>query len=66
MQTFTLVRSDKSERVFIYNSDGTEIGQCVTSYGVFSYFSQLRKDLSCRSVTYSLTRDDNVILVKLK
>lgn len=66
MLNFTIIKSQKSARVTIYNSDGEEVGVCVTNFGVFSFFETLRKDLDCKSVTYTFTSHDDVVLVKVK
>lgn len=66
MLNFTIIKSQKSARVTIYNSDGKEVGVCSSLFGAYSYFDGLCKDLDCKSVTYTHTSHDDVLLVNLK
>lgn len=66
MLNFTIIKSQKSARVTIYNSDGKEVGVCSSLFGAYSYFDGLSRDLDCKSVTYTRTNHDDVILVKVQ
>lgn len=66
MLNFTIIKSQKSPRVVIFNADGEEVGVCSSLFGVYTYFDRLCKDLDLKSVTYTHTSSDDVLLVKLK
>lgn len=66
MLRFSILRSVKSNRVIIYNSVGDVIGKCATMFGAYQFFETLCKDLNCDSVTYSFTKDEYIIRVKIE
>jgi len=66
MVNFTVIKSHNSSRVTIYSSDSKESCVCSSIFGAYSFFEMLRRDADCKSVTYTATKDDNVILVKIQ
>lgn len=65
MLKFTILRSSKTPRVYVYNQYGTELAQCATMNEVFDYFYNWCDKLACKSVSYAQTQDKNVICVTM-
>lgn len=65
MLRFTILRSSKTPRVYIYNQYGSELSQCASMNEVFDYFYSWCDKLACKSVIYSQTNDKNVIRVEM-
>lgn len=66
MLSFTIIKSQKSDRYFIINSDGVELAQAVSLAQCFNYFYTWCGKLACKAVTFTCTNDSNVILVTMK
>lgn len=68
MLSFTILRPSKCGcgHFYIYNSDGVELAQAVSLAQCFNYFYSWVEKLGSVSVTFSRTRDKDVILVKIK
>lgn len=65
MLSFTIIKSQKSTRYYIYNAFGTELAQATSLEQCLNYFYKWCVKLACKSVTFSPTRDVNVIFVKM-
>ena len=65
MLSFTILKSNKSERYFIINASGVELAQAVSLAQCFNYFYSWCGKLAGKSVTFTRTKDSNVILVKM-
>lgn len=65
MLTFSIFRSIKSDRVYIYDQNLIELAQCENMNAVFNYFYSLCEKASCNSVLYSQTKDKHIIHVIL-
>lgn len=67
MLSFTILRPSKCGcgRYYIYNKDGVEIAQCASLNAVFGYFYYWVEKLGSVSVTFSRTKDKDVILAKI-
>lgn len=63
MLTFTILRSSKSHRCYIYNKDAVKLATCNTMNDVFDYFYSWCEELDFKSVIYTQTDDKNVIRV---
>lgn len=67
MLSFTILRPYECGcgRFYIYNHNGTEIAQCASMDAVFNYFYTWCKKMGSKSVTYTRTQDEHVLLVKM-
>lgn len=67
MLSFTILRPSKCGcgRYYIYNQYGGEIAQCASMTAVFAYFYTWVEKLNSESVTFSRTKDKDVILAKI-
>lgn len=65
MLTFTILRSPKTHRCYIYNKDYLRLAQCDTMNDVIDYFYSWCEELSCKSVVYTQTDDKDVIRVMM-
>ena len=61
MLTFTILRSPKTHRCYIYSHDGSKLATCDTMNDVFDYFYGWCDAFACKSVIYTQTDDKNVI-----
>lgn len=65
MLTFSCIRFSKTGRVYIYNQTGTELAQCATMNDVFNYFYDWSVKFCSKSLTYTFTKSEDVLLVKM-
>jgi len=65
MLTFSVIRSAKSGRFYIYNATGVELARCESMNAVFDYFYNWSVKFCSKSLTYSFTTSKDVILVKM-
>ena len=67
MLTFTVLLPPKSSvsRVYVYNQYGDEVAQCASLNDVFSFFYHWCVKFNGKSVTYTFTKDKDVLLVKM-
>ena len=65
MLTFSVIRSAKTGRVYIYNATGAELAQCETMNEVFNYFYNWSVKFCSKSLTYCFTKSKDVLLVKM-
>lgn len=65
MLTFSVIRSSKTGRVYVYNQTGAEVAQFASFNGVFNYFYDWSVKFCSKSLTYSFTTSKDVLLVKI-
>lgn len=65
MLSFTIIKSQKSTRYYIYNEFGSELAQSTSIEHCLIYFYKWCVKLACKSVTFTPTKDSNTILVKM-
>lgn len=65
MLSFTIIRSTKSARIFVYDQRGVPLAQFSSLSEVFNYFYTWCEKLNSESVTYTRTTDKHVILAKI-
>lgn len=65
MLTFSVIRSAKTGRIYIYNQTGAELAQCASMNEVFNYFYNWCVKFCSKSLTYSFTKSKDVLLVKM-
>lgn len=65
MLTFSVIRSAKTGRIYIYNQTGAELAQCDSMKEVFNYFYNWSVKFCSKSLTYSFTKSKDVLLVKM-
>lgn len=65
MQSFVIIRSTKSDRIYVYDQHCIQLAQFSCLSEVFNYFYSWVEKLNSESVTYTRTTDKYVILAKI-
>ena len=62
---FTIIKSQNSPRYYIYNSEGIKLALVTSLDLCLKYFYEWCVKLACKSVTFTPTKDHDVILVNM-
>lgn len=65
MLSFTIIRSTKSDRIYVYDQHSIQLAQFSSLSEVFNYFYTWVEKLNSESVTFTRTTDKYVILAKI-
>ena len=65
MLSFTIIRSTKSSRIYVYDQHSIQMAQFSSLSEVFSYFYGWCEKMNQDAVTFTRTTDKNVILAKM-
>lgn len=65
MLSFTIIRSSKSDRIYVYDQRSIQLAQFSSLSEVFNYFYNWVEKLNSGSVIFTRTTDKNVILAKI-
>ena len=63
MVSYTIVRSSKTDRIYVYNRLSVKIAQCASMGDVFNFLMKCCRENVCKSVIFTPSIIEEVIFV---